>query len=150
MKIKTFEISLVPGQRERDEEAVNAFMSSVEILDLETALLPARNAWAAALFYEQTGTPAKPAPKKSDKIAFEPDCELTDQERERYDALRLWRNERARDLGYDAYMVAANSALLTVAKCAVECPDDLLKIKGFGPRKVELYGEEIVALLNSV
>lgn len=47
-------------------------------------------------------------------------------------------------------MVASNDALLSVAKCPVETADDLLKIKGFGPRKVELYGEEIVALLNSI
>ena len=74
----------------------------------------------------------------------------TVEEQERFDALRIWRNERARDLGYEAYMVASNDALLSVAKCPVETADDLLKIKGFGPRKVELYGEEIVALLNSI
>ena len=89
-------------------------------------------------------------PENSEKISFEKGCDISEEEQERFDALRIWRNERARDLGYEAYMVASNDALLSVAKCPVETADDLLKIKGFGPRKVELYGEEIVALLNSI
>lgn len=92
----------------------------------------------------------RPSARKSEKISFEKGCDISEEEQERFDALRIWRNERARDLGYEAYMVASNDALLSVAKCPVETADDLLKIKGFGPRKVELYGEEIVALLNSI
>ena len=149
MKIKTFEIGLTPPRRETDEDAVNAFLSGVEVSRIETAVLPDRNSWAVAVIYEEGG-PAEPPSKKSDKIAFEKGCELSDEEQERYDMLRLWRNERARDLGYEAFMIASNSHLLSVAKSAVETPDDLLKIKGFGPKKVELYGEEIVALLNSL
>lgn len=149
MKIKTFEIGFAPGRRELDEDVVNAFLSGVEVARVESAVLPDRNVWAVAVMYEER-TKDKPSARKSDKISFGKGCDLSEEEQERFDTLRLWRNERARDLGCEAFMVASNNDLLSVAKCPVEIPDDLLKIKGFGPRKVELYGEEIVALLNSI
>lgn len=149
MKIKTFEIGFAPGRRELDEDVVNAFLSGVEVAHIESAVLPDRNLWALAVMYEERPK-EKLSARRSDKIAFEQGCDLSEVEQERYDTLRVWRNERARELGYEAYMVASNDALLSVAKCPVECAEELLKIKGFGPKKVELYGEEIVALLNSI
>ena len=149
MKIKTFEIGFASGRRELDEDVVNAFLSGVEVARIESVVLRDRDVWAVAVMYEERAK-ERPSARKSDKISFEKGCDISEEEQERFDALRIWRNERARDLGYEAYMVASNDALLSVAKCPVETADDLLKIKGFGPRKVELYGEEIVALLNSI
>lgn len=75
---------------------------------------------------------------------------LCESERERYEALKTWRNEKAGSMNIPVYFIATNRELIRVAKAQIEVPEDLLKIKGFKEKKVEIYGEEIVALLDSI
>jgi ATP-dependent exoDNAse (exonuclease V) alpha subunit len=61
--------------------------------------------------------------------------------------LTAWRLQRAQADGVAAYMVAHNQTLETVAAAKPATPQQLLGLPGFGPRKVELYGPEILALI---
>jgi DNA helicase-2/ATP-dependent DNA helicase PcrA len=63
--------------------------------------------------------------------------------------LMEWRRERARADGVPAYVVADNK---TLAAIAVRRPSDevaLLGVSGIGQRKVAIYGDAILAIVNA-
>jgi len=70
--------------------------------------------------------------------------ELKSQHPELKEALAKWRKEKAKDLGVSAYMIIQNAVLVEISNIMPETYEDLLNIKGFGPRKLELYGQEIL------
>lgn len=150
MRIKTFEIRIDPMTRERDERVVNDFLGAVRVSRLHCGCLRSRGSWAVMVIYNEQ--PGDAAALRAVQIGdFLPDGEeLTPQECERFMALRTWRNDRAAAMGHKPFVIASNRDLLNVARSDVETPDDLLSIAGFGPRKVERYGEEIIAVLDSV
>ena len=49
-----------------------------------------------------------------------------------------------------AYVVANNDTLLAIAAALPKTEDELLAITGVGPKKVELYGDEILACLDGL
>ncbi|HEX5992581.1 MAG TPA: HRDC domain-containing protein, partial [Thermomicrobiales bacterium] len=61
--------------------------------------------------------------------------------------LQDWRRERADRDGVPAYVVAPNATLTEIARRRPANPEKLVKIKGFGPTRVEKYGDEILAIL---
>lgn len=77
-------------------------------------------------------------------------AELTPGECERFEALRVWRDRRAAEMGCKPFVIASNRDLLNVARSGAASPADLLSIAGFGSRRAERYGEEIAAVLGSV
>ena len=67
-----------------------------------------------------------------------------------YEALKAWRRERASAEGVPAYVVAHDSMLAAVAEARPTTLDELRAIKGFGPKKLEKYGVEILAIVRAV
>ena len=64
------------------------------------------------------------------------DCELTEDEKLIYNALRQWRNDKATNLNLPSYVIAHNTQLMTIAKLKPQTLDDFFNIKGFGGQKV--------------
>jgi DNA helicase-2/ATP-dependent DNA helicase PcrA len=65
-------------------------------------------------------------------------------------ALRTWRTERSRHDGVSAYIVLHDTTLLAIAAARPRTPVALRRIDGIGPAKLELYGDEILAVLASL
>lgn len=63
--------------------------------------------------------------------------------------LKSWRRLRARNDGVAAYRILSNRTLLSVASQNVNTTEELLKISGFGTRKSESFGREILDLLKT-
>ena len=61
--------------------------------------------------------------------------------------LKSWRATRAQTDRVPAYMIAHDAALTALAAHPVATPQQLLGITGFGPRKVETYGVEILKVV---
>jgi ATP-dependent DNA helicase PIF1 len=61
--------------------------------------------------------------------------------------LKQWRALRAQTDRVPAYMIAHDAALEALAAHPVATTQQLLGITGFGPRKVETYGEEILRVV---
>lgn len=64
-----------------------------------------------------------------------------------YKALSIWRNSMAEDLNVPTYTIALNSMLKAIAQ---ELPTNraaLKKIKGFGEKRVKLYGADIINIV---
>lgn len=150
MRIKTFEIRVDPAFREHDERTVNEFLSAVRVPRLHCGCLRSRSAWMLlVIFNEETADePAMRAALASRHLPA--GAELTPGECERFEALRVWRDRRAAEMGCKPFVIASNRDLLNVARSGAASPADLLSIAGFGSCRAERYGEEIVAVLGSV
>ena len=61
--------------------------------------------------------------------------------------LRTWRLERSQEDGVPAYVVLHDATLRELAATQPRSQDELAAVKGFGPVKVERYGDELLELL---
>lgn len=68
----------------------------------------------------------------------------------RYEALRLWRSERARERGVAPDVVLSNSALMAIARLESVSPESLATVGRLGPAKLGEYGESILDVLRRV
>jgi DNA helicase-2/ATP-dependent DNA helicase PcrA len=66
------------------------------------------------------------------------------------DALRRWRRERATEDAVPAYVVAHDTTLAAIAEDRPRSLPALRRIRGMGPAKLERYGPEILAVIESV
>jgi ATP-dependent DNA helicase RecQ len=64
--------------------------------------------------------------------------------------LQDWRRERALRDVVPAYVVAPNATLVEIARRRPGSLHELVEIKGFGPTRVEKYGDEIFAVIGQV
>lgn len=82
------------------------------------------------------------------------DAHPTDQIAEgystRFDALRRWRLERARNDAVPAFVVAPDRALEDIAATNPRTEAELSLCYGIGPRKLELYANEILQVLRNL
>ena len=65
-----------------------------------------------------------------------------------YEELRVWRNARAKAGNCPAFHVASNGLLKRLAAYRPRDPEALEAVKGIGPKMVEKYGEELLAIIG--
>jgi ATP-dependent DNA helicase RecQ len=90
--------------------------------------------------------PPKPAPSRQLRISRPAAISSVDKELNEY--LREWRRNTAKDKGIPAFVVLHDSALEDL--CLVEPSNlqELRRVSGFGEKKVEMYGKEILDVLR--
>ncbi len=66
------------------------------------------------------------------------------------EALKAWRLDRSKTDAVPAFVVAADKVLIEIATAKPTSPEELLGISGIGPAKLERYGDEILAVIDSV
>jgi len=74
---------------------------------------------------------------------------LSESERNLYESLRAWRNDRAAKDGKPVFLIARNTLLLRLVLERPTSLNKLREINGFGEVKVKQYGPDILALLSS-
>lgn len=65
-----------------------------------------------------------------------------------YEALKAWRSVRAKAAGQPAFRVFPNETLRHIVTERPESPDALLRVKGIGHVKAELFGADILTILS--
>ncbi|HEY2428779.1 MAG TPA: ATP-dependent DNA helicase UvrD2, partial [Acidimicrobiales bacterium] len=66
-----------------------------------------------------------------------------------WEALRVWRREVATRTGVPAYVVLSDADLRGVAQRRPATIEELRGCRGFGPTKLERYGDELLAVLEA-
>ncbi|MCB1894252.1 MAG: DNA helicase RecQ [Zoogloeaceae bacterium] len=66
-----------------------------------------------------------------------------------YEKLRNWRAETARERSVPAYVIFHDTTLLEIAQMRPASLDQLSQISGVGDRKLEAYGEPLLALVGA-
>lgn len=152
MKIKTFKIRL-DDQLHPDEQALNTFLEAVNVKRTIAEFVPDRiNYWTVLICYEDKRKKDHDSIMGvlSDKISFSAETPLSNEEGVIYNALQKWRNDMASKTSLPGYMICNRSELITISKVRPKNLEELGKIKGLGSRKLLKYGDDILALLNSV
>jgi ATP-dependent DNA helicase RecQ len=67
-----------------------------------------------------------------------------------FEKLRWWRMETARKHNVPAYVIFHDATMREIAKARPDSIDDLRGVSGVGEKKLETYGEEIIALISTV
>jgi len=62
--------------------------------------------------------------------------------------LKEYRLNTSREEGIKAYFVFSNEELELLIQSKPKTKDELLKIKGFGPKKLDKYGDRILGIIN--
>ncbi|MEP6794740.1 MAG: HRDC domain-containing protein [Saprospiraceae bacterium] len=149
MNIKLFQTRLDDKHIQQDQEAINSFMESVTVKKTATQFVIGQpDFWSVLVFYEN-GKTHKNGSRESDKISFDPEVELTEEEKQILGALKQWRRDRAKEVNVPEYLVCHNAELITVSKTRPRSMEDLNKIKGFGDQKISKYGDDIIAVVNA-
>ncbi|MDR2928148.1 MAG: helix-turn-helix domain-containing protein [Cytophagaceae bacterium] len=68
---------------------------------------------------------------------------------ELYRRLRIWRTNKAAKLNMPEYMVLPTKSIIVMSDDMPSSLKELLRIKGFGKTKVEMFGKELLLLINA-
>lgn len=152
MKLKHFHIRIDRAYLLQDEEALNSFMQSVRVINTTSHLISSEkgNYWSILVFYRADQPSERYHENYSEKKpTFDPDS-LNADEKKRYEALRTWRAGAADSQNIAPFIVAHNSQLGSIAKLNPSSTKELSLVKGFNEKKIGKYGEEIIAVINSI
>jgi ATP-dependent DNA helicase RecQ len=135
-------IALGHLQTESEYQTLALTSSSREVLRGEVALLlreagPATTRGKGARVRGARGGAAKPPPRPLDAAGLD-----------RFAALKAWRGEVARAHNLPAYVVFHDATLAEMADLRPDSLDALAEISGVGARKLDAYGEQILAVLR--
>ena len=81
-------------------------------------------------------------------------CKLNEEIEEKiinkdiFNKLKLWRKVKANSLGIKPYIIFSDSTLIEISNKLPITEEELLDIRGFGEKKLENYGEEIINIIN--
>ncbi|MGI4779382.1 MAG: DNA helicase RecQ [Janthinobacterium lividum] len=92
----------------------------------------------------------KPRREKAARGAPSPAAAALDaQGQKRFEALKAWRGEVAREHNLPAYVIFHDATLAAIAERAPATLEDLQGISGIGTTKLEKYGEEVLRVCGS-
>ena len=72
-----------------------------------------------------------------------------DADEDLVERLRGWRQRRSHADGVPAYVVLHDTTVRELASAKPQTHADLAAVKGFGPVKIDRYGDEVLALIAS-
>jgi superfamily II DNA helicase RecQ len=75
------------------------------------------------------------------------ETDLEDYAQDLYDRLDSWCTGVARQAGQRKYLVFPIATLKRIAAQKPKTPEELLAVKGVGPRKLEQYGPAVLAIV---
>jgi len=73
---------------------------------------------------------------------------LDESQMDIYEALSEWREHKASEENLSPYVIARNSWLKEIIKLQLSTPKDLMVIKGFGERRANKYGKDIIDIIR--
>jgi ATP-dependent DNA helicase RecQ len=89
-----------------------------------------------------------PPPREDGPGSPAANAPATPEDEALFEKLRAWRTETARANDWPPYVIAADAALREVVAHRPATPDQLLTVRGFGPKKVEQWGAAVLGIVN--
>ena len=140
MRVHIFTLPFEPGKDIFDDAELNKFLLNKQIKSLraEFFLYNDRPYWTVFVYYELHVS--------RDEKKF---ADLNDHQKLLYQRLREWRKERADTDGIPVFIIATNQELAELTRRAPRNPDGLRQIHGFGKKKLEKYGKELLDIISA-
>lgn len=149
MKIKVLKIRLSDEFQNQDENLVNDYLKTHQILQMTSSLISAKeNYWSVLLQYTEKNTSVNET--KNERYSAAVLEELNPDEVKILESLKLWRLERSKADEVPSYFLATNKELISIAKFKPVKKEELKEIKGFGKHKIEHYGSDIIEVLEQI
>jgi len=146
MRVKFFAIpALDPGDAEAE---LNRFLAQHRVLSIDREIVTERpgSFWAVSVSYLESSTPA-PKPGKA-RIDYKE--VLSPEDFEVYAALRELRKEVAERDGVPPYAVFNNAQLAEMVQKRIRSSEELGRISGVGPSRVEAHGSRFLERLTEL
>jgi translin len=131
---------MVRGVLERTRSDLTLAMQQ-KALETKLAGLKHEGFQPPELPHEELESEATPASSKEE-------TELNSVEQEMYNALSAWRSRKSNEENIAPYIIAHNSTLKEITKLRPSTPRELMAVKGFGERRANKYGKEIIAIIH--
>jgi superfamily II DNA helicase RecQ len=95
-------------------------------------------------------SPVSEAHVEKPKEEHEKEPDLDEKEKKLYDALVKWRTKKSNEEGLSPFIIARNSWLKQIAKIQPGASKDLNQVAGFGEKRVNKYGREIMEVVKGL
>jgi ATP-dependent DNA helicase RecQ len=127
-------------QQQGDYPLLALTEAGLDALQDSTEILPNPNRTARAI------RPSSSAPAYDDEPAA--GMPMTADEDDRFEQLRAWRRIEAERAKVPPYVIFHDATLRAIAATNPTTLEELGRLSGIGPRKIESYGEAVLALLR--
>ena len=150
MKVRVFTLRYAPDLGGFDDSAVVAFLGEREAIAISDHVLTLDGEPAIVLMvtYRDAKEPLPLAP--SVRRRDERQQEVATVDRDLFEALRRWRNERARHDGRPPYVLFTNPQLAGIASVRPATRAALGAISGVGDARVHAFADEILAIVAKI
>lgn len=153
MNIQVFTLRMSPEHFESDQKMLNDFLQDISFVKSTEHFVESGTDtpyWSLLLQYEHKENQAVVSKAKKEKALAAAESNLTPGAQYILECLKDWRTEKANELKVPKYLVCHNSELINIAFHQPTTIEALKSIKGFGEKKAQRFGEDIIALLNAV
>jgi len=142
-----FRIITIPFDETKElflEEELNKFTVNKKILNYKAEFFVKNDKafWTIFIEYENVHLESKGQSTKHIESS------LSESDKLLFQKLKDWRKETAEKQGYPVYIVANNKELLSIINDKPKSLEALKNIEGFGVKKIESYGKEIIDIMK--
>lgn len=142
MAIRILTVPFDPEKEIFQDEDLSRFLLNKRVMALHPQffLSEGRPFWTVFVEYEPI----------LDEVETRPSGEeLSDIQRTMLDRLRAWRKEKAGQDGVPVFILATNAQLEQVARRVPTTMEALRQIHGFGKKKVDRHGQDLIELVKA-
>ncbi|MDJ0645759.1 MAG: HRDC domain-containing protein [Flavobacteriaceae bacterium] len=144
MEVRVFNIRMNNKYLIKDQNRVNDFLKTVQLKKSSTQFVEGKeNMWSLLVYYEY-GKQENNAHEIKDQEPV-----LNKNEAKLAGSIRQWRQLKAENERLAPYLVLTNKSIALLAKSKAKTDKELLQVYGIGQAKVDLYGQELLKLLNA-
>jgi ATP-dependent DNA helicase RecQ len=150
MKLKLFTFRFSAEAGGFDDRALVEFLAEREALSVSDHFFVHEQVptWALLVSYRDVPRAGDPRPATEPRLDWR--AELPEEARGLFDALRAWRNERARREGRPPYVLLTNRQMADVARARPGTLTALRAVPGLGEAKAASLGPDLLAIVASL
>ena len=149
MKMRMFTFKLDPIAGTFDDGPLTAFFAAHDALDATEHWFVHDGVPTLTMVVRYRDVPAASASRHAPERAAEPVIEMEPEHRAVFEALRKWRNERAKRDGRPPYVLFTNSQIANIARARPDTRAALEAVPGVGEARIRDYADDLLALLRT-
>lgn len=140
MDLRIFTLPFDPSQEGFPDEIVRDFCLNKKVYSVQSQFFvhEGRPFWSVAVQYDALL-----------KVEEEKAPGLDELQQQLYNRLKAWRKQQGEKEGVPVYILATNQQLTTMVRLKVQSLEAFKQIKGFGAKRVQKHGKQIVAIIKA-